>query len=129
MGTSFWDNEAAPIAIPRLNDTFAASLGWLPTNLGQGGTGFLARFDSGNRLNFQDRIAPPAEAWRVAHTATGGSFSVSVSFGGATATTIARCLSSLPRRVAVENALNALANVAGFGGFFYVARGDFRPHP
>jgi hypothetical protein len=123
VGDSFWDNEAAPIAIPRLNDTFAASLGWLPTNLGQGGTGFLARFDAGSRLNFQDRIAPPAEGWRIAHTATGGSFSVSVSFGGATATT-----STLPfnaSRIDVENALNALANLAGFGGFFYVARGDF----
>ena len=123
VGDSFWDNEAAPIAIPRLNDTFASSLGWLPTNLGQGGTGFLARFDEGNRLNFQDRIAPPAEAWRIAHTATGGSFSVSVSVGGTTATT-----TTLPfnaSRMAIENALNALANVAGFGGFFYVARGDF----
>lgn len=123
VGDSFWDNEAAPIAIPRLNDTLAASLGWLPTNLGQGGTGFLARFDSGSRLNFQDRIAPPAEAWRIAHTATGGSFSISVSFGGTTATT-----ATLPfnaSRIAVENALNALANVSGFGGYFYVARGDF----
>jgi hypothetical protein len=123
VGDSFWDNEAAPIAIPRLNDTFAASLGWLPTNLGQGGTGFLARFDSGNRLNFQDRIAPPAESWRIAHTATAGSFSVSVNFGGTTATT-----TTLPfnaSRMDVENALNALANVAGSGGFFYVARGDF----
>jgi hypothetical protein len=123
VGDSFWDNEAAPIAIPRLNDTFAASLGWLPTNLGQGGTGFLARYDAGNRLNFQDRIAPPAESWRVAHTAAGGSFSISISFGGTTATTIALAFDA--SRMSIENAINALANVAGAGGHFYVARGDF----
>jgi hypothetical protein len=123
VGDSFWDNEAAPIAIPRLNDTFAASMGWLPTNLGQGGTGFLERFDSGSRLNFQDRIAPPAEAWRVAHTATGGSFVISITFGGTIAMTPA--LPFNVSRMDIENALDALPNVASAGGHFYVARGDF----
>jgi hypothetical protein len=123
VGDSFWDDEAAPIAIPRLNDTFAASMGWLPTNLGQGGTGFLARFDAGSRLNFQDRIAPPAEAWRVAHAATGGSFIISITIGGTVAMTPA--LPFNVSRMDIENALNGLSNVASAGGHFYVARGDF----
>jgi hypothetical protein len=123
VGDSFWDNEAGPIAIPRLNDTFAASMGWLPTNLGQGGTGFLARFDTGSRLNFQDRIAPPPEAWRVAHTATGGSFIISITIAGNIAMTPA--LPFNVSRMDIENALNALPNVTSAGGRFYVARGDF----
>jgi hypothetical protein len=123
VGDSFWDNEAAPIAIPRLNDTFAASMDWLPINLGQGGTGFLARFDTGSRLNFQDRIAPPAEAWRVAHTATGGSFIISITVGGTVAMTPA--LPFNVSRMDIENALNALPNVTASAGHFYVARGDF----
>ncbi len=41
VGDSFWEGEAAPINVPRLIDTFALSMGWLPTNLGEGGTGYL----------------------------------------------------------------------------------------
>lgn len=56
VGDSFWEGEAAPINTPRLIDTFAMSMGCLPSNLAEGGTGYIAT--SLNRLNFQDRIAP-----------------------------------------------------------------------
>jgi hypothetical protein len=59
VGDSFWEGQASPINIPKLIDTFAQSLGWLPTDLGQGGTGYINRYQAGNRLNFQDRVAPP----------------------------------------------------------------------
>jgi hypothetical protein len=121
VGDSFWEGDSAPINIPRLIDTFALSMGWLPTNLGQGGTGYLATY--GLRLNFQDRIAPPNEAWRVSQTATGGTYSIGVTFGGVTATTTPLAYNA--SQTAIEAALNLLANVQASGGSFSVARGDF----
>lgn len=121
VGDSFWDGEAAPISIPRLIDTFALSMGWLPTNLAEGGTGFIAA--SQNRLSFPDRIAPPQESWRVLRTATGGSHTVSVTLGGLTATSPALTFNAGP--AAIESALNSLSNVVAAAGSFSVARGDF----
>jgi hypothetical protein len=121
VGDSFWEGEAAPINIPRLLDTFASSMGWQPTNLGQGGTGYIAA--ASDRLNFQDRIAPPPEAWRVARTATAGTYIVQVTYGGVT-----RASAALPFNAAaddIERALNALPNLAAAGASFKVARGDF----
>jgi hypothetical protein len=118
VGDSFWDGTAAPISTPRLIDTFAQSMGWLPTNLGQGGTGYISV--SADRLNFQDRIAPPREAWRVLHTATAGTFRINVTFGGVTSTS-----APLAFNASVEAALNALPNISGTGASFIVARGDF----
>ena len=123
VGDSFWEGQGGPISIPRLTDTFADDMDWLPTNLGQGGTGFINRYQAGNRLNFQDRIAPPNEAWRVANTATGGTYTISVTLNGATSTTAALPYNST--QTSVETALNALANVAAVSGYFYVARGDY----
>src|SRR3984957_9472376 len=123
VGDSFWEGDAGPINVPRLTDTFAQSMGWLPTNLAQGGTGYINRYQSGNRLNFQDRIAPPKEAWRVMNTATGGTYSISVTLNGVTSTTAALPYNS--SQTSVETALNALANVAAVSGYFYVARGDY----
>ncbi len=121
VGDSFWDGEAAPISIPRLIDTFALSMGWLPTNLGEGGTGYIAT--TLNRLSFPDRIAPPAESWRVLRMATGGSFTIDVTLGGATATSAALAFNAGP--AAIAGALNALSNVVAAAGSFSVARGDF----
>jgi hypothetical protein len=123
VGDSLWEGEAAPSSIPRLIDTFALSMGWLPTNLGQGGTGYINRYKAGSRLNFQDRIAPPQEAWRVMNAATGGTYTISITLGGVTATTAALAYNANP--TSVETALNALPNVAAASGYFYVARGDF----
>jgi hypothetical protein len=123
VGDSFWEGVAAPISIPKLIDTFAQSMDWLPTNLSQGGTGYVNRYQAGNRLNFQDRVAPPAEAWRVLRTATGGTFTISVTYAGVTVTTSPLAHNS--NNTDIESALNALANVAGAEGYFYVARGDF----
>jgi hypothetical protein len=123
VGDSFWEGQAGPISIPRLIDTFAQSMDWLPTNLGQGGTGFINRYQVGNRLNFQDRIAPPNEAWRVMNSATGGTYTISVTLDGATSITAA--LPYNTSQTSVEAALNTLANVATVSGYFYVARGDF----
>jgi len=121
VGDSFWDGTAAPIDIPRLIDTFALGMGWLPTNLGQGGTGYIS--GSVGRLNFQDRIAPPSEAWRVAHTATAGTYTIDVTFGGVTATSAAIAFNA--GATSIEAALNVLPNIAGAGASFSVARGDF----
>ena len=121
VGDSFWEGEAAPINIPRLLDTFASGMGWQATNLGQGGTGYIAA--SPDRLNFQDRIAPPPEAWRVARTATAGTYAIEVTHGGVT-----RASAALPFNASaddIERLLNALPNVAGSGASFKVARGDF----
>jgi TM2 domain-containing membrane protein YozV len=123
VGDSFWEGEAAPVNIPRLTDTFAQSMGWLPTNLGQGGTGYVNRDQAGSRLNFQDRIAPPNESWRVMNTATGGTYTISVTLNGVTSTTAA--LPYNASQASVESALNSLSNVAAVSGYFYVARGDF----
>ena len=121
IGDSFWDGEAAPISIPRLIDTFALGMGWLPTNLGQGGTGFIST--STGRLNFQDRIAPPSEAWRVDRTATAGTYTISVTFGGVTATSAALAFNG--SATSIEDALNVLPNISAAGASFNVARGDF----
>jgi hypothetical protein len=123
VGDSFWEGGAAPANVPRLIDTFAQSMGWLPTNLGQGGTGYINRYQAGSRLNFQDRIAPPKESWRVMNTATGGTYTISVTLNGVTSTTAA--LPYNASQASIESALNTLANVAAVSGYFYVARGDF----
>jgi lysophospholipase L1-like esterase len=121
IGDSFWEGDAAPNNVPNLIDIFAAPLNWNPTNLGQGGTGFIGTVAA--RLNFQDRIAPPAEAWRISHTATGGTFALSILFNGVTSTS-----TPIPFNAAqadIQAALNALTNVSSAGGSFVVARGDF----
>lgn len=121
VGDSYWEGTAAPITIPRLIDTFALSMGWLPTNLGQGGTGYISA--SVGRLNFQDRIAPPPEAWRVARTATAGTYTINVTFGGVTTTSAALAFNA--GAASIEEALNVLPNISGAGVSFSVVRGDF----
>jgi hypothetical protein len=121
VGDSFWDGTAAPISIPRLIDTFALSMGWLPTNLGEGGTGYIAT--SLNRLTFQDRIAPPTESWRVLNTATGGTYTIEITLGGISSTSAPLAFNA--GAPAIISALNSLSNVAAAGGVFSVARGDF----
>ena len=120
IGDSFWEGNAAPTMVPNLIDIVAAGMNWLPINLGEGGTGFISPAPA--RLNFQDQIAPPAEAWRVLLTATGGTYTLSVTFGGATVTT-----APLPyntSQAAIAAALTALSNIGSAGGSFNVARGD-----
>jgi hypothetical protein len=123
VGDSFWEGAAAPSNIPKLIDTFASSMGWLPTNLGQGATGFINRYPAGNRLNFQDRIAPPNESWYVSLTATGGTYAIGITYRGMTNMTAPIPYNAT--RTNIEQALHALPNVAATSGYFYVARGDF----
>jgi len=120
IGDSFWEGDAAPNNVPNLIDTFAAALSWQTINLGDGGTGFIGTVPG--RLNFQDRIAPPAEAWRVLLSATGGTFTISVVYNGVTSTTTP--LASNAALAVIQSALNALTNVVSAGGTFNVARGD-----
>jgi lysophospholipase L1-like esterase len=120
VGDSFWEGDAAPNNVPNLVDTFAAAMNWQTINLGDGGTGFIGIVPA--RLNFQDRIAPPAEAWRVMLTATGGTFTISVVSNGVTATTTPLAFSAA--QTVIQAALNALTNVVSAGGTFNVARGD-----
>jgi hypothetical protein len=120
IGDSFWEGDAGPNNVANLIDIFAAAMNWQTINLGQGGTGFIGTVPM--RLNFQDRIAPPAEAWRVSLAATGGTFTISLVLNGATSTT-----TPLPFNASqtdIQAALNALTNVASAGGTFALARGD-----
>ena len=120
VGDSFWEGDAAPNNVPNLIDTFAAALSWQTINLGEGGTGFIGTVPE--RLNFQDRIAPPAEAWRVQLAGTGGTFTISVAYNGVTSTTTPLAFNAA--QTVIQSALNALANVVSAGGSFNVARGD-----
>jgi lysophospholipase L1-like esterase len=120
IGDSFWEGDAQPNNVPNLVDIFAAAMNWQTINLGDGGTGFIGI--APGRLNFQDRIAPPAEAWRVSLTATGGTFTLSVLYNGVTSTTAPLAFNTA--QTALQSALNALTNVASAGGTFSVARGD-----
>jgi hypothetical protein len=121
VGDSFWEGEAAPISIPRLLDTFAWGMGWQPTNLGQGGTGYIAT--SSDRLNFQDRIAPPPEAWRISRTATAGTYTVTVAHAGLSSTSTPLAFDTGAGDI--ERTLNALPSVAAARASFKVVRGDF----
>jgi len=122
IGDSFWEGTAGPTNVPRLVDTFAQSMDWLLTNLGQGGTGYISPDQVDNRLNFQDRIAPPKEAWRVMNTAAGGTFTISLVLNGVTSTTTPLAFDAAQSDI--QTALNALTNVTSAGGNFVVARGD-----
>jgi hypothetical protein len=128
IGDSFWEGDAGPTNVPNLVDTFAAALGWQTINLGQGNCGFVSA--ALQRLNFQDRIAPPLEAWRVLLVRTGvaaigGTFTISVTLGGGTSTTAGLNPSSSTLQSDIQTALNGLSNVTTAGGTFTVARGDF----
>ena len=120
IGDSFWEGDAQPDNTENLIDIFAAAMNWQTINLGQGGTGFIGTLAT--RLNFQDRIAPPAEAWRVLLTATGGTFTISLLLNGVTSTTPPLAFNT--SQTAIQAALNALANVTSAVGSFVVARGD-----
>src|ERR1700723_3433782 len=120
IGDSFWEGDAAPNNVPNLIDIFAAALSWQTINLGDGGTGFIGTV--AGRLNFQDRIAPPAEAWRVLLTATGGTFTMSILLNGVTSTTAP--IPANASQAVIQTALDALSNVTSAAGTFVVARGD-----
>ena len=120
IGDSFWEGDAAPNNVPNLIDIFAAALSWQTINLGNGGTGFIGTI--AGRLNFQDRIAPPAEAWRVLLTATGGTFTISILLNGVTSTTAP--IPANASQAVIQTALGALSNVTSAAGTFVVARGD-----
>jgi hypothetical protein len=96
-------------------------MGWLPTNLAEGGTGYLSR-GAQSRLNFQDRIAPPAESWRVHRTPTAGTYTIDVTLGGITSSSDALAFNA--SAAAIENALNLLANVIAAKGQFWVTQED-----
>ena len=68
IGDSFWEGDAAPEQCSEYDRYFCGGMNWQTINLGDGGTGFIGTV--AGRLNFQDRIAPPAEAWRVSLAAT-----------------------------------------------------------
>jgi hypothetical protein len=121
IGDSFWEGDAGPNNDSNLIDVFAAAMNWQTINLGKGGTGFIGTVPG--RLNFQDQIAPPAEAWRVSLAATGGTFTISVVLNMVTSTTAPLAFNAAQSDI--QTALNGLANVTSAGGTFVVARGDF----
>lgn len=137
VGDSYWDGTSAPLAQPIMAHQIALELGVQLINLSSGSTGWWTR-GTNNRLNFLNRIAPPAEAWEITppsdNGATAGTWTISVTYNGATKAT-----SALPYSAAasdLETALNALSfngfsassGVSWVGpsgqGCFCVARGD-----
>jgi len=125
VGDSIPNGTAAPVATPLFANQLARAIGAVPYNLSSGGTGWgtpATGSGSSNRLNFEDRICPPNEAWKVLNQGTAGTYTISVTFGGSTQTTTALAFGA--SRTTIENALNALSNVSGVGNFA-VARGDF----
>jgi len=126
VGDSFWEGSDGPSPGLKLIEQVAFKLGCEPYNLSSGSTGFYTpATGSGafNRLNFADRICPPDEAWYVSTTATGGTFTVSVTYGGSTQTTTA-LTHNTATNTQIETALNALSNMTG-GANFAIVRGDF----
>lgn len=115
VGDSFFDFAEDPLIDISLPQMVARQLGVNPIILGSGGTGFCERNSALNRLNFLDRVAPPAEAWRLSRgtTVTGGTYTISVTYGGSTQTTGALAYNA--SAATVETALNALSNVVASG--------------
>lgn len=125
VGDSFMSGSTGPCAVPLMANQIARGIGAQAFMLSSGGTGWgVPSTGSGanNRLNFEDRICPPTEAWKVLRSATAGTYTVSVTFGGSTQTTTALAYNAT--NTTVETALNALSNVTGVGNFA-IARGDF----
>jgi hypothetical protein len=137
VGDSYWDGTSAPLAQPIMAHQIAQELGVQLINLSSGSTGWWTR-GTNNRLNFLNRIAPPAEAWEITppfdNGATAGTWTISVTYNGTTQTTSA--LSYAAAASDLETALNALSfngfaassGVSWVGpsgqGCFCVARGD-----
>lgn len=76
---------------------------------GEAGTGFA--YDSGSgRLSYLDRIAPPPEAWWISFIqASGGTFTLSVTYNGVTQTTSALAFNI--GFAAIKTALQGLSNI------------------
>lgn len=138
VGDSYWDGTSGPLNGPILAQQLALRMGLQLVNLSSGSTGLWVRGQN-NRLNFLNRIVPPAEAWEFKppyiNGATAGTYTISITYNGVTSTTSALAYNA--NNAAIEMALNALT-FAGFSastgvswvgptgqGCFCVARGDY----
>jgi len=139
LGDSFMDGTRTPD--PGLHPVYEMGfqLGVQPVGVSSGSTGWWTR-GTNNRLSFLNRACPPTEAWEVANPsnqgATGGTWTISVTYNGTTQTTSALAYNAAAS--AIETALTALrfngfdpslnANCPTIGpttqGCFCVARGD-----
>jgi hypothetical protein len=109
VGDSYWEPTEAPNNNPGMNELLPRFLGMQSLTMGEGGTGWLNPNSGSNRLPFIDRICPPAESWKIGFTASGGTYTISVTYGGSTQTTGSLAYSASGPTVAA--AINGLSNV------------------
>jgi hypothetical protein len=120
LGDSFTEPTQSPANGPGMTEILARYLGMQSWHLGEGGTGWFALNTASDRLSFMQRICPPAESFRANITATGGSYSLSVTYGGSTQTT--STLAWNASCATVQAALQALSNVPASS--IYMASGS-----
>lgn len=131
VGDSFPENTGGPFIVPPMSQQMSFALGaqlWLD---GEGGTGWVNPATSLFKLNFMDRIAPPAESWRFYSVgATGGSYTLSLTYNGSTQTTAAinfnDSLSAASAKIAaLSNIPSGALTVGGGGGLNNGANGTY----
>jgi hypothetical protein len=110
VGDSFVGGTGGPYRInPQMSHMLPRSLGMQGWIDGSGGTGWCAT-NTGISLTFMDRIAPPTESFILTQTGgTGGTFTVSITYGGSTQTTSAIAYNATA--ATVQTAIQALSNV------------------
>lgn len=109
VGDSFL-NTRAPAYQSTLPDQLGRLLGCQICQLGSGSTGWGAPAIGNGIMNYMDRICPPTESWMMTNSATGGTYTLSVTYGGSTQTTGALAYSASAATIVA--ALNGLSNVA-----------------
>jgi hypothetical protein len=110
IGDSILQSVGSPLAQPIMIEQIGRGLGAQIINQGAYGTGWVSR--NTPLLNFLDQIAPPNESWTVTGpiVSSGGTFTLSVTYGGSTQTTGALAYNATASTV--QSALNALSNVS-----------------
>lgn len=113
VGDSFIAGFGGPFATPIMSQQISKLMGTQEYNQGAGSTGWVAR-NSGVKLNFMDRIAPPTESWAYSFYAStspvlGGTYALSVTYAGTTQTTAPLAFNTAA--AGVQAALNGLSNV------------------
>lgn len=109
LGDSFLSTRS-PAYQPTLPDQLGRLLGCQICQLGSGGTGWGNPAIGNGTMNYMDRICPPTESWMMTNSATGGTYTLSVTYGGSTQTTGALAYNATAATIVA--ALNGLSNVA-----------------
>ncbi len=111
VGDSFIEGVGGPMnAMMAMDGQIGQRGGWTIYPDGEGGTGWVNPNTSAGKLNFMDRIAPPAESWAYLLVgASAGTYTLSVTYNGTTQTTGALAWNAGVS--AVQTAMQGLSNV------------------